>query len=140
MNTAISKLIFAADTWPLKRWALTITATKRRVVCEIRDENGMIETADHRCGDAEWAKLEGLLAKCNFPAWQEEYEEPVLDGTDWHLEIQYADGRTTKSDGMNGYPDQWRDFATMCEYCEKISEGEFRQKTMILIKRTIPLL
>ena len=128
MNAAISKLIFWAYTWPLNWWALTITAAERRVVCEIRDEDGKTETADHRCGDAEWAKLEELLAKCNFSAWREEYDEPVLDGTCWHLEIQYADGQTMKSEGMNGYPDEWRDFETMCEYCEEISEGEFRQQ------------
>jgi hypothetical protein len=128
MSAEISKQIFTADTWPLKRWALTIIAAEYRVVCEIRDENGITETADHRCGDAEWAKLESLLAKCNFPAWREEYKEPVLDGTHWHLEIQYADGRATESDGMNGYPDEWRDFTAMCEYCEEISEGEFRQQ------------
>lgn len=128
MSAEISKLIFAADTWPLKRWVLTITAAEHRVVCEIRDENGMTETADHRCGDVEWAKLESLLAKCNFSAWREKYEEPVLDGTLWHLEIQYADGRAMVSDGMNGYPDEWRDFTAMCEYCEEISESERRQQ------------
>ncbi len=128
MSAEISKLIFTADTWPLKRWTLIITAAEHRMVCEIRDENGMTETADHRCGDVEWAKLESLLGKCNFSAWREKYEEPVLDGTLWHLEIQYADGRTTESDGMNGYPDEWRDFAAMCEYCEEISEGEFKQQ------------
>ncbi len=128
MNAEISKLIFAADTWPLKRWSLTIIAAECRVVCEIRDEDGRTETADHRCGDAEWAKLESLLAKCNFSAWREEYKEPVIDGTHWHLEIQYADGRAMVSDGMNGYPDEWRDFTAMCEYCEEISEGEFRQQ------------
>jgi len=128
MSAEISKLICTADTWPLKRWALTITAAERRVVCEIRDEDGKTETADHRCGDAEWAKLESLLAKCNFPAWREKYEKPVLDGTLWHLKIQYADGRTTESDGMNGYPDEWRDFTAMCEYCEEISESERRQQ------------
>ena len=122
MSAEISKLIFTADTWPLKRWALTITAAERRVVCEIRDENGITETADHRCGDAEWAKLDGLLAKCNFSAWREKYERPALDGTHWHLEIQYADGRTMESNGLNDYPDEWRNFMAVWRYCKRITE------------------
>jgi hypothetical protein len=124
MDAAISKLIFSADTWPLKRWALTVTAAERQVVCEIRDENGEIKTADHRCGDAKWEKLESLLAKCNFSAWREKYEEPVLNGTFWNLEIQYADGQTMKSEGMNGYPDEWKAFMTMCDYCADIAGFE----------------
>ena len=94
------------------------------MVCEIRDENGEIKTADHRCGDAKWEKLESLLAKCNFSAWREKYEEPVLDGTFWNLEIQYADGQTMKSEGMNGYPDEWKAFMTMCDYCADIAGFE----------------
>ncbi len=121
MNESISKLIFSADTWPLKRRTLTITATERSVVCEIREENGEIKTADHRCGVAEWTKLESLLAKCNFSAWRDKYEKPVLDGTIWHLEIQYADGRRMESAGMNDYPNEWRDFTAMCKYCERIT-------------------
>ena len=128
MNIDFSKLTFSADTWPLKRWALTVTAAEHRAVCEDRDENGKTEISDHRCSDAEWTELESLLAKCNFFAWRDKYEEPVLDGTTWHLEILHSDGRVTRSGGMNGYPDEWRDFAAMCEYCRKISENEREQR------------
>ena len=121
MDTTISKLIFSAHTWPLKRWALTIIAAERSVGCEIWDENGKIKTADHRCGSAEWTKLESLLAKCSFSAWLEKYEKPALDGTHWHLEIQFSDGRTMESDGMNDHPNEWRDFTAMCKYCGEIS-------------------
>ena len=69
-----------------------------------------------------------MLAKCNFPIWREKYEEPVLDVTLWHLEIQYADGQTMKSEGMNGYPDEWQTFMAMCEYCGEISEIEYGQQ------------
>ena len=54
MNIDFSKLTFSADTWPLKRWALTVTAAEHRAVCEDRDENGKTEISDHRCSDAEW--------------------------------------------------------------------------------------
>ena len=37
MNMAISKLTFSANTWPLKRWGLTIEEEKNSVICEIRD-------------------------------------------------------------------------------------------------------
>lgn len=121
MNTAISKLTFSAHTWPLKRWSLTIEEEKNSVICEIGDERKVktvhsVNLADH------WPKLQSLLAKCNFSAWREEYAKPVLDGTSWHLEIQYADGRTMESNGLNDYPDEWQNFMAMWKYCKRITE------------------
>ena len=121
MNTAISKLIFSANTWPLKRWALTIEEEKNSVICEIGDESE-VKTAHSLHLVDNWAKLQDLLAKCNFSAWREQYEKPVLDGTSWHLEIQYADGRTMESNGLNDYPDEWRDFMAVWRYCKRITE------------------
>ncbi|MBR2435120.1 MAG: hypothetical protein IKB22_06575 [Lentisphaeria bacterium] len=123
MNMAISKLTFSANTWPLKRWGLTIEEEKNSVICEIRDER-KVKTAHSVNLVDNWAKLQDLLAKCNFSAWREKYEEPVLDGTFWNLEIQYADGQTMKSEGMNGYPDEWKAFMTMCDYCADIAGFE----------------
>ena len=118
-NIAFTKLMYAADTWPLIRRELTITAEDRRVVCE--SETRRIE---HQCSGAEWRKLEELLSGCNFPAWREEYYEPVLDGTHWRLEIHGADGQIRKSDGMNAYPDEWKSFMEMCDFCADIAGFE----------------
>ena len=123
MDATISKLSFSANTWPLKRWGLTIEEEKNSVICEIRDER-KVKTAHSVNLVDNWAKLQDLLAKCNFSAWREKYEEPVLDGTFWNLEIQYADGQTMKSEGMNGYPDEWKAFMTMCDYCADIAGFE----------------
>ncbi len=121
MNTAISKLTFSANTWPLKRWELIIEEEKNSVICEIGDERKVktahsVNLVDH------WPKLQSLLAKCNFSAWREQYERPALDGTHWHLEIQYADGRTMESNGLNDYPDEWRNFMAVWRYCKRITE------------------
>lgn len=121
MNTAISKLTFSANTWPLKRWELIIEEEKNSVICEIGDERKVktahsVNLVDH------WPKLQSLLAKCNFSAWREKYEKPALDGTHWHLEIQYANGRTMESNGLNDYPDEWRNFMAMWRYCKRITE------------------
>ena len=121
MNTAISKLTFSANTWPLKRWALTIVEEKNSVFCEIGDER-KVKTAHSLLPVDNWTKLQSLLAKCNFSAWLERYEKPVLDGTSWHLEIQYADGRTMESNGLNDYPDEWRNFMAVWRFCKRITE------------------
>ena len=121
MNMAISKLTFSANTWPLKRWGLTIEEEKNSVICEIRDER-KVKTAHSVNLVDNWAKLQDLLAKSNFSAWREKYEGPALDGTHWHLEIQYADGRTMESNGLNDYPDEWRNFMAVWRYCKRITE------------------
>ena len=121
MNMAISKLTFSANTWPLKRWGLTIEEEKNSVICEIRDER-KVKTAHSVNLVDNWAKLQSLLAKCNFSAWREQYERPALDGTHWHLEIQYADGRTMESNGLNDYPDEWRNFMAVWRFCKRITE------------------
>ena len=121
MNTAISKLTFSANTWPLKRWALTIEEEKNSVICEIGDER-KVKTAHSVNLVDYWPKLQSLLARCKFSAWRENYEKPVLDGTSWHLEIQYADGRSMESNGLNDYPDEWRNFMAMWRFCKRITE------------------
>ena len=118
-----TKLKYAADTWPLIRRELTITAEDHRVVCE--SETKRIE---HQCGEAEWRQLEELFSDCNSPAWQDEYFEPVLDGTHWRLEIHGAEGQVKKSEGMNAYPDEWKAFVAMCDYCAEIAGFETDEK------------
>ena len=114
-----TKLVYVADTWPLIRRELTITAEDRRVVCESGTKR-----AEHQCTEPEWRKLEEMLSVCNFPAWQEEYHKPVLDGMHWRLEIHDAEGQVRKSEGMNAYPDAWKVFAAMCDYCADIAGFE----------------
>lgn len=115
-NIAITKLIYASDTWPLIRRELTITEEDRRVVCESETER-----IGHQCSEAEWRRLAELLTACDFPVWRDDYYEPVLDGTHWRLEIHGADGRIMKSEGMNAYPDEWPTFTAMCDYCADIA-------------------
>ena len=122
-KVAFTKLVYTADIWPLNRRELTITAEDRRVVCE--SENKRFE---HQCDGPEWRDLEEMLAACNFPAWHEEYYEPVLDGTHWRLEIHDADGQVKKSDGMNAYPDAWNAFTAICDYCARITGFETDEK------------
>ena len=116
---AFTKLMYAADTWPLIRRELTITAEDRRVVCESETKR-----TEHQCTDTEWRQLEELLSVCNFTAWQDEYYEPVLDGTHWRLEIHGANGQVKKSGGMNAYPDEWKAFMAICDYCADIAGFE----------------
>jgi len=59
---AFAKLKYAADTWPLIRQELTITADDRRVVCE--NETKRIE---HQCSEAEWQQLEEPTLGLQFP-------------------------------------------------------------------------
>lgn len=116
---AFTELKFAADTCPLIRWELTITAEDRHVVCESKTKR-----IKHQCTEEEWRKLEKLFSVCNFQAWQDKYYKPTLDGTNWCLEIHGSDGQVKKSDGMNGYPEEWEAFMELCDYCAEIAGFE----------------
>ena len=119
-DIGFSKLTFAERTRPLTGRELTIIPAGRKVICRSGNEGGS-EYADHRCADAEWRKLEGLLAACDFPAWRGEYYRPVLDGVHWHLELRKKDGEVRVFDGMNDYPEEWQDFMALCAYCAEIA-------------------
>ena len=119
-DIGFSKLAYAENTWPLTRRELTIIPAGRKVICESGNESGSAYM-DHQCTDAEWRKLENLLAACDFSAWRSEYYQPVLDGVHWHLELRGNDGNVRVFDGMNDYPDCWEKFMAMCNYCAEIS-------------------
>ena len=114
-NIDFTRLTFTVDTWPLKRRELTLFPAERRVVCESMGDRFL--RAEHRFSDAEWRKVDELLASCELAAWQETYEQPALDGTSWHLELRGTDGRVRRSEGLNAYPAEWQAFRKFCDYC-----------------------
>ena len=114
-NIDFTRLTFTVDIWPLKRRELTLFPAERRVVCESGGDCSL--HAEHRFSDAEWRKLEELLASCDLAAWQETYERPVLDGEHWQLELRGADGRVRRSEGRNAWPDEWEAFEKFCDFC-----------------------
>lgn len=64
MDAEISKLLFTADTWPLKRRALTVTATERRVLREIRHTDGQTVMSEGVNGyPDEW---QTFMAMCEY--------------------------------------------------------------------------
>ena len=60
----------------------------------------------------------GLLEdiKALIKDWKEEYNNPdVLDGTQWSLDIKYADGREKHYWGSNLFPDNFEAFLKVIE-------------------------
>lgn len=112
---SISKLTYTERTWPNSRIKLVIESTSRKVVIDDAEERRI-----YKCTNAEWCKLQILLIDSNFPIWQKEYYEPVLDGTSWTLEIQNDDGTILNSTGTNGYPAEWEKFHALLQFCDDL--------------------
>lgn len=53
----------------------------------------------------ECAELARVLRECSLERWKRSYYAPVLDGLQWGLRIDFADGGVMLCDGSNDYPE-----------------------------------
>ena len=77
----------------------------------------------HKCTAIEWDEIADLIAGCRFDQWEESYIEPVLDGTTWKVDLLNGDRIVKESSGSNGYPNCWRIFTALKDYCRSLVGG-----------------
>lgn len=53
----------------------------------------------------EYAGLARVLGECSVERWRRSYYAPILDGLQWGLRIDLADGDVVLCDGSNDYPE-----------------------------------
>ena len=60
--------------------------------------------------EADIDKVSSAVDACGAFAWEPEYYEPVLDGTQWKLEMYFKEGLFFASEGSNAYPPSFDQF------------------------------
>jgi hypothetical protein len=61
------------------------------------------EEKEFRPTQKEWAQFHELINKAGVWNWRSEYKKPVLDGTQWSLEL-IVDGKSKRIKGDNDFP------------------------------------
>lgn len=59
----------------------------------------------------QWCSFLKDIEKLKIEFWDEKYIDPeILDGTQWHLEINYGERRKVFRSGSNAYPLRWKEY------------------------------
>ena len=60
----------------------------------------------------EWESFsDSIMSKFRLFDWKDKYiNHDILDGTQWHIKIEYIDGTLKEVFGSNDYPDNWGEF------------------------------
>ncbi|MEW6689334.1 MAG: hypothetical protein AB1452_09635 [Pseudomonadota bacterium] len=74
-----------------------------------RFEMKAVETVTVKPSVAQWRAFRQSLDRLNVWQWQPRYHAPVLDGTGWSLQIEYADRRLV-ANGHNSHPASFEAF------------------------------
>lgn len=57
-----------------------------------------------KASDVAIEKLKQVVKGSGALAWDDSYWEPILDGTQWELQLRFSDGTYFESSGSNSYP------------------------------------
>ncbi len=108
------------STWPGLPEELTIDLRNKTVAYVASDSDDREHPSTHKCIVPEWDKIADLVAGCRFEQWEENYVEPVMDGTSWKIDLLKSSKVVKASSGSNGYPNCWRMFTFLKEYCRRL--------------------
>ena len=108
---------YSESKWPELTEELTIDLRKKSVSYVASDSTDREHPEIHKCTAIEWDEIADLVAGCRFDQWEENYIEPVLDGTTWKVDLLKGDCVVKESSGSNGYPNCWRMFTALKEQC-----------------------
>ena len=107
----------------LPREILTVRFADRMLKFECEDglESDHVRL-NHKCTDAEWRFVLGILKGCHMEKWRVSYSPPpdviILDGGGFDLEITY-DGVKKGIYGYNESPDNFEQFLRLKKYARE---------------------
>lgn len=85
----------------------TLTFDGERIIVKTEIFNGFeseLDPTEHYVGKTRTSIIKGLK-KLHIGRWKEAYDNPeILDGTQWHLLMEFADQTSVESYGSNAYP------------------------------------
>ena len=73
---------------------------------------------------ADLKRLNEKLDALDLHKWSISYTQPVLDGEEWELKVEFKNGIKKKSVGLNGYPSCWSKFLAVIEWLENKGQNQ----------------
>ena len=96
----------------------TLTFEGEQIVVEREGFNGFmpeLDSVEHYVGKTRTSFINGLK-ELHIGRWKEDYCDPgILDGTQWHLVMDFADQGSVESGGSNAYPKNFKRFLDLME-------------------------
>lgn len=90
-------------------------------------------TREIKVSDAQWQTLRGHMDKLKVWGWQPSYVGSLMDGTQWHLKLTYAD-KKLDAKGSNAFPDET---GAMAKPGDDVSqESEYFKQVLTAIRQT----
>ena len=119
-RVVLDAIRYSETTWFVSRQELVIEMNNRTIHLSEHDFERHAANAVHQCIDQEWSELGDFMELCDFAQWDDEYEQPVLDGTTWTLQLMQGTEVVKNVHGSNGYPAAWRIFCALQEKCRTL--------------------
>lgn len=85
----------------------SLSVNKRKLECEVTREPIDIRHIEVIFDKDEWPNILENIHRCNFLAWQDNYDVLVTDGGQWDLTVRLKDGKKFHTSGTVLYPEEW---------------------------------
>ena len=109
--------------WPPWSTRYTMSFRQRKLVCEEITVEKEIRRFEIVFPEGNWPAILEAVNKCNFLAWDEEYDsEPVLDAVYWELTLQMSGNRAKHSAGNITRPKEWNLVMDLFRDCKDLAE------------------
>lgn len=112
----------------------TMSFRQRKLVCEEIEDEKDIRRSEFVFPVEKWPAILEAVNKCNFPAWDDEYDSKIhFDAVFWELTLRMSGGRTKHSRGNITHPEEWDLFRALLQECKDLSEfvrGNIRFRTL----------
>ncbi len=94
---------------------VTITKNYRGAIVKVKKFPPILEISKKQITPAKWRTIVNTLyGRLFLHEWKKEFVNPnVLDGTQWHLDINLTNGKTHHYYGSNDYPPYWSELTNI---------------------------
>ena len=104
--TLIEAYGYGPQAYPVT-YKYSLSVGKRKLECEITREPIDIRHIEVVFDKDEWPNILENIHRCNFLAWQDNYDVLVTDGGQWDLTVRLKDGKKFHTSGTVLYPEEW---------------------------------
>ena len=98
--------------------------------------DGAIHCIDFTFSPDSWEKVMAFIQRCNFPAWESEYSNSMVDdGMQWSMTIRRRHAKSLKISGDNAYPEEWEILTGFIADCLDLHEVKGNGKIYLELPR-----